>query len=191
MTHELSPFHNHISHAAHVLYVDHYEEAQEFYKKLGFINMFRDDLLCVMRLKLICVELWNNQLCKLEVHIPDQTRKRFHHALLINVRNIPALHDLHTRIASTGIETNSKEIDNDSSPFGENFTVEDPDKNKIIFRTSRMLSNPVSMEEHYCELLMNHPKIFERDTARTFDSLFDEDGELDLGDWDDNELDTD
>ena len=158
MSFELSKFHYHISHAAHVLYVDHYEEAQEFYKKLGFINMFRDDLLCVMRLKLICVELWNNQLCELEVHTPETSRERSHHALLINVRDIPALHDLHTQIQNTGLETNSKEINNDSSPFGENFTVEDPDKNKIIFRTSRMLSNPIAMEEHYCGLLLNQPR---------------------------------
>lgn len=185
MSHELSEFHNHISYAAQVLYVDHYEEAQEFYKKIGFVIMFSDDMLCVMRLKLICIELWNNQLCQLETYTPATSRERSNRALLINVRNIPALHDLNSKIVGAGINTNAKEINNDSSPFGENFTVEDPDKNKIIFRTSRMLSNPVPVEEYYCDLLLNQPKIFEQATPKVSDFSWDEGDELDLSDLDD------
>jgi len=122
----------------------------------------------------------------LKTYTPATTRERFHHALLINVRNIPALHDLNSKIEAAGIETNVKEISNDSSPFGENFTAEDPDKNKIIFGTSRMLSNAVAVEEYYCDLLLNQPKIFKQAPTEISYISWDEGDELDYSDLDED-----
>ncbi len=119
------------------------DKSLDFYNKIGFVHRYLVlDFAHYLSLGNINLELWHNQN---HITVPkmhdDNGREYIDPILFINVQDSSSLHIVHEAIVSEGIKTDAREIDNDSSPYGENFFVDDPDGYRIVFRTLKNVSN--------------------------------------------------
>ena len=131
-----------VSHASVRLFVMDLDTSVAFYKSLGFeqYNLVVG-WASYLRIGIIHIDLWKNeQGIKLPM-LQDETGRCYTNpALIISSPTLDTLKNLHTAFVKAGVKADDRYIDNDSHPFGENFTVIDPDGHEIVFRTLRGVS---------------------------------------------------
>ena len=143
---KLPSYNDLISHTSRILYVSDFKKSIDFYKSIGFVCRDIDTLRVVMQLDCCVIELYDNQQCNVDISRPDGNYSYHQQTLIIYLKDHDSLKKLFNEFTALGIEFNSKEIDNDSSPLGCNFTLFDPDKNRIAYSfepyQSRWYSSP-------------------------------------------------
>lgn len=127
------PYDNLMSHTSRILYVDNLKKSIAFYESIGFICRDIDTLRVVIQLNHCVIELYDNQQCKVDISRPDNKYSRHQQTLIIYMKDHESLKMLHDAFKALDLELFSKEIDNDSSPLGCNFTLNDPDNNRIAY----------------------------------------------------------
>lgn len=150
--HNLSLFHDVVSHGVQLLYVDDLQQSIQFYSSIGFRTVFRDSIICVLRMKHIYIERWNNRSC--QVALPDASplRESAHRSLHIEIPGEDDLKGLHALLDRAGTEIEYSCWDS-ASPFGVHFCLRDPDHNSVAFCSGRNWSNQ-SLYERECQQLV-------------------------------------
>lgn len=149
--HNLSLFHDVVSHGVQLLYVDDFQRSIQFYSSIGFCTIFHDDILCVLRMKHVYIELWNNRRCKVALPDASPLRDSAHRSLHIEIPDEDDLRGLHTLFCKAGVEIEYSSWDS-ASPFGVHFCLRDPDGNSVAFCSARNWSNQ-SLYERECRQL--------------------------------------
>ena len=119
------------------------DKSLDFYAMLGFMRRYLVlDFANYLSLGNINIELWHNQNHITVPKMHDATGREYIDPILfINVKDKHSLTLIYKEIKSAGLVVDAKEINNDSSPYGENFYVDDPDGYRIVFRTLKNVSN--------------------------------------------------
>ena len=138
----VSKFQHLISHASVRLFVSDLENSVTFYESIGFVRYnIVAGWASYLRMGNIHIDLWKNEHDLTLTELQDETGRRYPNpVLIISSPTLDTLNTLHAELGRAGIESNDRYIENDSHPFGENFTVTDPDGNLIVFRTLRGVS---------------------------------------------------
>jgi len=134
---------SYVYHSSKRIFVNDMDKSLDFYNRIGFVRRYLVlDFAHYLSLGNINLELWHNQN---NITVPkmhdDNGRDYVDPILFINIKDKSSLQIVHDEIKSNGIKVDAKEIDNDSSPYGENFTVDDPDGYRTVFRTLKNVGN--------------------------------------------------
>ena len=131
-----------VSHASIRLFAMDLDKSVAFYKSIGFEQYSSvAGWASYLRMGSIHIDLWKNEQGIKLTELQDETGHCYKNsALIISSPTLDTLNALHAEFVSAGVETNDRNIANDSHPFGENFTVDDPDGHQIVFRTLRGVS---------------------------------------------------
>jgi len=182
-----------VSHGVQVLYVTDLALSTQFYWSIGFRSVFVDDIISVMRMKNIYIELWNNEKCSAELPPQPHARSRAHKALHIEIGESADLLTIYNIFNQHNIAI-EKTCWDASSPFGEYFSLKDPDGNSIAFCSARTWSNQANYEAGCRELVaqnMSTTDIIKASLAEEKEAQSTEDNSLEIDDLDDfDNLDT-
>lgn len=147
MSDVFSEFHDTICQGSHFIYSGHFEDSVNFYKKIGFIQIHRENnFLCVLRMKHIYVEIWDNNKRFPTTETSNTNEDCLNSSLMIYVNNKENLLPILEHIKHQTIATNEEGLKDLGHPLGHNFFIIDPDKNRITFATGPVWSYPFYYE---------------------------------------------
>jgi len=134
---------SYVHHSSKRIFVKDMDKSLDFYSRIGFVRRYLVlNFAHYLSLGNINLELWHNQN---NITVPplhdDNGREYIDPILFINVKDIASLQIVYEKIKDEGIEVDARELDNDSSPYGENFSLDDPDGYRIVFRALKNVSN--------------------------------------------------